>query len=132
MEPIYIQIAKQVRKQIANGELKAGDQLPTVRELAIDLHVNFNTAARAYKLLDKSGVISTQQGRGSFVWEIPSSLVEEKLHRRELDALIQHIILEARSIGYTESELYKALEFRLTSNGLRGQVTESKSFQAEE
>ena len=68
-DPIYLQIAEQFEQRIADGELKPGDQLPTVRELANELEVNFNTVARAYRILDDSGSISTQQGRGTYVIE---------------------------------------------------------------
>ena len=61
--PIYIQIMDQIRQMVANGDLRTGDQLPTVRQLAIDLQVNWNTVARAYRLLDEAGLISTQQGQ---------------------------------------------------------------------
>ena len=67
--PIYLQIMEQVGSQLAAGGLAPGDQLPTVRQLAADLRVNFNTVARAYRLLDEAGVISTQQGRGTYVLE---------------------------------------------------------------
>src|SRR3972149_1819287 len=69
--PINTQIVERVKHMIATGELKPGDQLPTVRQLAQDLRVNFNTIARAYALLDAAGIISTQQGRGTFVRERP-------------------------------------------------------------
>ncbi len=71
-QPIYLQIVEQIRKLVAGGELKQGDQLPTVRQLATELRVNFNTVARAYRLLDEAGLISTQQGRGTYIWEAPS------------------------------------------------------------
>ena len=61
--PIYIQLMGQIKQLIAAGELKPGDQLPTVRQLAADLRVNFNTIARTYRLLDEEGIISTQHGR---------------------------------------------------------------------
>jgi hypothetical protein len=64
-EPIYRQIMAQIQEQFASGELKPGQQLPTVRKLATQLGVNFNTVARAYRLLDQQGVISTQHGRGT-------------------------------------------------------------------
>ena len=69
--PIYTQVVEQIRRMLASGELKPGDQLPTVRQLATDLRVNFNTIARAYRLLDEAGLISTQQGRGTYIWEPP-------------------------------------------------------------
>ena len=63
--PIYIQIMNQIEQQVSGGRLKPDDQLPTVRALASELRINFNTVARAYRLLDEAGVISTQQGRGT-------------------------------------------------------------------
>ena len=68
-DPIYVQIVNQVREQLTTGELKPGDQLPTVRQLASELRVNFNTIARAYRLLDEAGLISTQRGRGTYLLE---------------------------------------------------------------
>lgn len=69
--PIYAQIGRQVTDLVARGELAAGDQLPTVRALASELGVNFNTVARAYRRLDAAGVISTQHGRGTYVVDKP-------------------------------------------------------------
>jgi GntR family transcriptional regulator len=63
--PIYLQIMEQIRQKVANGELRPGDQLPTVRQMATDLRVNFNTVARAYRLLDEGS--STQHGRGTYL-----------------------------------------------------------------
>ena len=75
--PIYTQIVNQVQSQLANGMLKPGDQLPTVRALAQELRVNFNTVARAYRILDEARIISTQQGRGTFITEVPPPKVRE-------------------------------------------------------
>ena len=63
--PIYVQIFEQVKALVASGTLDPGSQLPTVREMASELRINFNTVARAYRLLHEEGVISTQQGRGT-------------------------------------------------------------------
>ena len=65
--PIYVQIIDQIKHLVATGVLRPDDQLPTVRQLASDLRVNFNTIARAYRMLDEDGVISTQQGRGTYI-----------------------------------------------------------------
>jgi GntR family transcriptional regulator len=65
--PIYLQVVDRIKEMIANGRLKPGDQLPTVRALALELRVNFNTVARAYRILDENGIISTQQGRGTYI-----------------------------------------------------------------
>ena len=71
--PIYIQIVEQIQHLVASGQLKPGDQLPTVRQLAAELRINFNTVARAYRILDEAGLISTQQGRGTYIWDQPST-----------------------------------------------------------
>ena len=86
-QPIYIQIVEQIRHMVGSGELKQGDQLPTVRQLAAELRVNFNTVARAYRLLDEMGLISTQKGRGTFIWEKPSEASLQLLRQEELSSL---------------------------------------------
>ncbi len=68
-EPIYLQIARQVEKLVRDGILRTGDQLPTVRQLAADLSINFSTVERAYHILDEKKVISTQRGRGTYIWD---------------------------------------------------------------
>lgn len=88
-DPIYAQIVDQVRHQLTTGELVPGDQLPTVRQLASELRINFNTIARAYRLLDEAGLISTQRGRGTYLLEYDEAKgkkarkesIEEQLNR---------------------------------------------------
>lgn len=103
--PIYTQIVNQIQSQLANGILKPGDQLPTVRALALELRVNFNTVARAYRILDEARIISTQQGRGTYITEIPPPEVSEKLRRESLAALTQRFISEAFRLGFSEREV---------------------------
>ena len=87
--PIYTQIVNQIQSQLVNGILKPGEQLPTVRALAQELRVNFNTVARAYRIMDEARIISTQQGRGTYITEIPSPEVSERLRHEALEALTQ-------------------------------------------
>lgn len=103
--PIYTQIVNQVQSQLANGILKPGDQLPTVRALAQELRVNFNTVARAYRILDESRIISTQQGRGTFITEILLPYVAEKLRNESLEALTRRYVDEAIRLGFSEREI---------------------------
>ena len=103
--PIYTQIVNQVQAQVASEILKPGDQLPTVRALAEDLRVNFNTVARAYRILDEARIISTQQGRGTYITEIPPPHVSEKLRAETLEALTQRYISEARRLEFSKSEI---------------------------
>ena len=109
-QPIYLQIVEQIRQMVARGELQQGDQLPTVRQLATDLRVNFNTVARAYRLLDEAGLISTQHGRGTYVWEAPSDDMLQRLRRQGLDDLLGHCLQEARRLGYATPEIRQAFE----------------------
>lgn len=112
-EPIYIQIVEQIRRLVATGELKQGDQLPTVRQLATDLRVNFNTVARAYRLLDEAGLISTQQGRGTYIWEQPTPETRERLRNQQLDALTQRYLSELTRLGFTSEQVSQAITEKL-------------------
>lgn len=106
--PKYAQIQQQVRALIAAGQLDAGVQLPTIRELAADLGVNYNTVARAYSELDRAGVIVTQQGRGSFV---PFDDENEAAEKRQgkLETIAAGAVEEARGLGYSPSEFAAAI-----------------------
>ncbi len=106
-EPIYLQIVEQVKSMVASGLLKPGSQLPTVREVAADLRINFNTAARAYRLLHEEGVISTQQGRGTYVLEAPPAAESKRLKRDRLQAMVEGLLEEAKRFGFTPEEVNK-------------------------
>ena len=111
--PIYTQIVNQVQAQVVSGILKHGDQLPTVRALAEELRVNFNTVARAYRILDEARIISTQQGRGTYITEIPPPHVTEKLRRETLEALTQKYISEAMRLEFSKSEIRQMVNDQL-------------------
>ena len=113
--PIYTQIVNQIQSQLANRILKPGDQLPTVRALASELRVNFNTVARAYRILDEARIISTQQGRGTYITEIPPPAVSEKLRHESLEALTQRFIAEAIRLGFSEREVSQMVRDSLKS-----------------
>jgi len=114
-QPIYLQIADQIRQKVANGELKPGDQLPTVRQMATDLRVNFNTVARAYRMLDEAGLISTQHGRGTYIWEAPPAEVAERLRQETLESLTRRFFHSAQRQGYTPDEVQAALEEQMAA-----------------
>src|SRR6266496_5461715 len=111
--PIYTQIVNQVQAQVAGGILEPGNQLPTVRALAEELRVNFNTVARAYRILDEARIISTQQGRGTFITEVPAPKVKDKLRRESLEALTQRYISEAMRLDFSEDEISKKVKEQL-------------------
>lgn len=115
--PIYTQIVNQVQAKIAGGILRPGDQLPTVRALAEELRVNFNTVARAYRILDEARIISTQQGRGTYITEIPPPKVTERLRKEALEALTQKYISEAMRLEFSKNEIEGMVKEQLkTSN----------------
>jgi GntR family transcriptional regulator len=112
-QPIYLQIVEQVRQQVASGVLKQGDQLPTVRQLAADLRVNFNTVARAYRILDEAGLISTQQGRGTYIWEEPSPEMVQVLRQRSIEALVRRCLSEAGRLGFSAAAVQDEFQRQL-------------------
>ena len=108
--PIYIQVEEQIRSFIAAGQLRPGDQLPTIRELAADLRVNYNTIARVYLDLDRDGVISTQRGRGTFVAGVPDVEQMERVRQAKLRAILRSALDEARMLGYSPAEIASVFE----------------------
>ena len=130
--PIYTQIVNQVQGQVASGILKPGDQLPTVRALAEDLRVNFNTIARAYRILDEARIISTQQGRGTFITEIPPPKVTAKLRQETLEALTQRYLSEAMRLEFSKSEIRQMVSDQLKSWSARVEPSRNEANKSEE
>ena len=108
--PIYLQVVERIKERIATGRLKPGDQLPTVRALAQELRVNFNTVARSYRILDEAGVISTQQGRGTYILEIPPPEVSAGIRRKTLQALTHRYLADAERLGATPEEIIRLID----------------------
>ena len=103
--PITLQIVERVKQLLLEGELKADDQLPTVRQLASDLRVNFNTVARAYRMLDEAGLISTQQGRGTYLLGEPEIQADTYIKGQTIAGMVAQLIQEAERRGYSPQEL---------------------------
>ena len=123
--PIYVQVEDQVRALIAAGQLRPGEQLPTIRELAAELRVNYNTIARAYLELDRDGVISTQRGVGTFVAGVPDERQVAHKRRRKLHAVVRSALDEAHRLGYQHGEIAEAFreeleEWQQTHSGTQG------------
>lgn len=106
--PVYRQIIDQVQGGIAAGSLATGDQLPTVRQVAVDLAINPNTVLRAYRELEIRGVIETQQGTGTFIADrrVQPNQLE---HARQLDQLVRDFVARAGAAGFTVAELLDRL-----------------------
>lgn len=101
--PITDQIVEQIYDHIVLGELRTGEQLPTVRDLARQLKVNFNTVARAYRILDQAGVINTQHGRGTYILpDVPPQQTEKS---KELVRLTRDFMDQMERKGFTSAEI---------------------------
>jgi GntR family transcriptional regulator len=103
--PIYLQVIEQVKRSVAIGVLGAGEQLPTVKQLALDLTINPNTVAKAYRELERDGVIETSPGRGSFV---KSNGVKDTTKAAAMDVArdaIEGAVREAKSMGLNAEEI---------------------------
>lgn len=114
--PVYRQIIDQVTGGMAAGGLTSGDQLPTVRQLAVDLSINPNTVIRAYRELEIRGVIETQQGTGTFIGE-QKPQTDGADRQRRLDQLIGEFVARAGAAGFTVEELVDRLERIQTDSG---------------
>ena len=112
--PIYLQVVERIKERLASGQLRPGDQLPTVRSLAQELRVNFNTIARAYRIMDESGIISTQQGRGTYILEMPPPEVIGSIRANALQDLTLRYIADAERLGVAPDELPRVLNEELT------------------
>jgi GntR family transcriptional regulator len=112
--PIYVQIVEQVQQLVASGKLNPGDQLPTVRQLASELRVNFNTIARAYRILDEAGLISTQQGRGTYILDHPVIELGDLLKAETLDDQTARFIKEVIRQGFTAKEIKEMVVRKLS------------------
>jgi len=101
---------EQVQQLVASGKLNPGDQLPTVRQLASELRVNFNTIARAYRMLDEAGLISTQQGRGTYILDQPEEGLGDLLKKETLEVQTARYLAELTRQGYTPQEIKETIE----------------------
>ena len=108
--PIYVQIMDRIKNLIAAGVLQPDEQLPTVRQMASDLRVNFNTVARAYRLLDEAGLISTQHGRGTYILSPPAAEASECIRRQALHGLTRNYLAHAHRLGFTHAEVLDDLQ----------------------
>lgn len=97
--PVYIQLKEELKLLIMQGVYPQESKLPTVRQMAVELRINSNTVARSYSELEREGIISTQQGRGTFVCKIPGG-VEDHAKEAELEKLLEKLIKEALVLGF--------------------------------
>ena len=116
--PVYRQIIDQVRGGMASGSLVVGDQLPTVRQLAVDLTINPNTVVRAYRELELGGLLETHQGSGTF---ISSQKLRggEAERERQLAQIVGDCVARAGAAGFTVEDLIEQLKGLLAESARR-------------
>jgi GntR family transcriptional regulator len=107
--PVYRQLIDQVQGAIASGTLRAGDQLPTVRLVAVELAINPNTVLRAYRELEIRGILDSQQGTGTFIADRPAAPANDQ-RERQLAQLVSEFVSRAGAAGLTVDELIDALK----------------------
>ena len=107
--PYYRQVIDQIRYGILSGKLTVGEQLPTVRGLAVELKVNLNTVSKAYKELEIQNILETQQGTGTFIGSVPVDIPEEE-RKKKLNDICTEFFNIAASYGFTEDDLIEELK----------------------
>ena len=110
--PLYHQLERSIRFAIATGKLGIGDQLPTVRQLAVDLRINANTVAKVYTELERTGVVETRRGVGTFVTARPNEAANRRDRERRLRELADHFITETHKHGFSIEDVIEHLEKR--------------------
>lgn len=108
--PIYQQITDQIRFMITSGDLRPGDQLPTVRTVAQESRINFNTVSRAYRILDQDGIISTQQGRGTYINEIVTGKESQATKQELFLDLARELVSKGKHLGFTMDEIIEMIQ----------------------
>ena len=110
--PVYAQLERAIRSAIASGRLGVGDQLPTVRQLAVDLRVNANTVAKVYAFLERAGVLETRRGVGTFIAARTGGIQEEALRRTELNRMVDRFLAELSYHGFHIDDVLPEIERR--------------------
>ena len=108
--PLHAQLERSIRVAIASRRLQPGDQLPTVRQLAVELRINANTVARVYVDLERQGVIETRRGVGSFITATPNQAHPPRDHQRRLRAFVTRVLADADRSGFTADDLITELD----------------------
>jgi GntR family transcriptional regulator len=110
--PLYAQLTRAIKFAIATGRLQIGEQLPTVRQLAVDLRVNANTVAKVYAELERSGVLETRRGVGTFVCARHFEAKNRQDHEKSLREIVDRFVEEAGAMGFSPDDLLDHLQSR--------------------
>ncbi len=124
-EPIYVQVAEQISKAIARGELANGDKLPAVRKLAAELVINPNTVARAYSRLEQAGLVTTKTGSGTFISD-PKLRRTDAADINMLTEGMDTLITRGLNLGLETQDLISLFESRLAKFGNKSNKREEE------
>ena len=108
--PLYAQLVERIERLIINGDLATGDRLPTTRAWASELRINFNTVARAYRILAKAGLVTTLRGRGSTIQMASYGTQDEENKSDHLRILARNFVSMSRQLGYTPQEIVETVD----------------------
>ena len=108
--PLYAQLVERIERLIINGDLATGDRLPTTRAWASELRINFNTVARAYRILAKAGLVTTLRGRGSTIQMASYGTQDEENKSDPLRILARNFVSMSRQLGYTPQEIVETVD----------------------
>jgi len=110
--PLYAQLTRAIRFAIATGRLRVGEQLPTVRQLAVELRVNANTVAKVYAELERTGILETRRGVGTFVSARQFAISHREEHEKHLNELVDRFLEEAGAMGFSTDDVLEQLQSR--------------------
>jgi GntR family transcriptional regulator len=110
--PLYAQLTRAIRFAIATGRLRVGEQLPTVRQLAVELRVNANTVAKVYAELERTGILETRRGVGTFVSARQFAISHREEHEKHLYELVDRFLEEAGAMGFSIDDVLEQLQSR--------------------
>ncbi len=110
--PLYAQLTRAIQFAIATGKLRIGEQLPTVRQMAVDLKINANTVAKVYAELERTGIVETRRGVGTFICARHFEAKQKRQHDNELRDFADRVIAEAGAMGFSLDDLIDQLQSR--------------------
>lgn len=110
--PLYAQLTRAIQFAIATGKLRIGEQLPTVRQMAVDLKINANTVARVYAELERTGIVETRRGVGTFICARHFEAKQKRQHDNELRDFVDRVIAETGAMGFSLDDLIDQLQSR--------------------
>ncbi|WP_440897094.1 GntR family transcriptional regulator [Amphibacillus sp. Q70] len=114
-EPIYLQLAERIKRQISRGELRLGEKLPSIREMGLAVNVNPNTVQRTYRELEGLKIVESKRGQGTFVTD--DEHVLEAIREQMKEEEISHFVQGMREMGYSDNEIQAGIVSYLTEKG---------------